>query len=383
MTDFYRFFVEPGGTQYCFFHVAYIKFYSKALLSDMMRSCDPREGRMAKQSRKISPPRPAAAPRRTARTPRAYSPDVEKINCRVAEAQAIFANAKRMAGMVARTLGPFCEVAVHDFSDLEHSIIHIEGSLTGRNVGAPATNMVTKAWRQGGDNVQDIIAYAATTPSGQTLKSSISFLRTSEGEVIGAVCIHFDLTDLERFQGVLHALLRFENAPGKEMSEAFPSCLGETSDAIIETAIRRAGKHPATMTREEKLNFVRIMDEEGAFLIKGMVQYLAKAMRVSIYTVYNYMRQVKDDANRETSANCNSAASQRQRANGCKRPRRLTSGLPAWSILPLKKCKCSNAAFSCCAPQRGVDSAANRIFHLNENFEMLLISKLICPRCPG
>ena len=303
MTDFYRFFVEPGGTQYCFFHVAYIKFYSKALLSDMMSSCDSREARMPKQSRKISPPRPAAAPRRTARPPRAYSPDVEKINCRVAEAQAIFANAKRMAGMVARTLGPFCEVAVHDFSDLEHSIIHIEGSLTGRNVGAPATNMVTKAWRQGGDNVQDIIAYAATTPSGQTLKSSISFLRTSEGEVIGAVCIHFDLTDLERFQGVLHALLRFENAPGKEMSEAFPSCLGETSDAIIETAIRRAGKHPATMTREEKLNFVRIMDEEGAFLIKGMVQYLAKAMRVSIYTVYNYMRQVKDDANRETSAN--------------------------------------------------------------------------------
>ena len=117
------------------------------------------------------------------------------------------------------------------------------------------------------------------------------------------MCIHFDLTDLERFQGVLHALLRFENAPGKEMSEAFPSCLGETSDAIIETAIRRAGKHPATMTREEKLNFVRIMDEEGAFLIKGMVQYLAKAMRVSIYTVYNYMRQVKDDANRETSTN--------------------------------------------------------------------------------
>ncbi|GAB1255280.1 helix-turn-helix transcriptional regulator [Desulfovibrio falkowii] len=257
---------------------------------------------MPKQSRKISPPRAAAQPRRTARSGRAYPQDTEKTACHKAEAQAIFANAKRMAAMMARTLGPFCEVAVHDFSDLEHSIIHIEGALTGRNVGAPATNMVTKAWRQGGDNVQDIIAYSAATPSGRTLKSSISFLRNSEEQVIGAVCMHFDLTDLERFQGVLHALLRFESAPGKEMSEAFPSCLGETSDAIIETAIRRAGKHPATMTREEKLHFVRIMDEEGAFLIKGMVQYLAKAMRVSIYTVYNYMRQIKEDASREAAS---------------------------------------------------------------------------------
>ena len=50
------------------------------------------------------------------------------------------------------------------------------------------------------------------------------------------------------------------------------------------------------MNREEKKNFIRILDEEGAFLIKGMVQYLAKTMQVSIYTVYNYMRELKKDA---------------------------------------------------------------------------------------
>ncbi|SCM72462.1 hypothetical protein KL86DES1_20630 [uncultured Desulfovibrio sp.] len=46
----------------------------------------------------------------------------------------------------------------------------------------------------------------------------------------------------------------------------------------------------------------------------------------------------------------------------------------------MKKCKCSNAALSCSAPQHGVDSAENRIYRLNEHFEMLLISKLICSR---
>lgn len=214
------------------------------------------------------------------------------------EEQALFNNAIHLAGVVARTFGHLCEVAVHDFRDLEHSLIHLEGSLTGRKAGAPITNIVIKAWRQGGDAVADIVAYPTSTTSGKTLKSSTSFIRNSRSEVIGAVCLNFDLTDLEHFQAVLHSLMRFEHHSGKEMSEAFAPCMGETSEAIIETAIRRAGKHPAAMSREEKKDFMRILDEEGAFLIKGMVQYLARTMQVSIYTVYNYMRQLKEETER-------------------------------------------------------------------------------------
>ncbi|WP_417292861.1 helix-turn-helix transcriptional regulator [Desulfovibrio porci] len=212
------------------------------------------------------------------------------------EERALFNNAIHIAGVVVRTFGHLCEVAVHDFRDLEHSLIHIEGSLTGRKPGAPITNIVTKAWRQGGNGVEDIVAYPTSTPSGKTLKSSTSFIRNSRGAVIGAFCLNFDLTGFERFQSVLHSVMHYESQPGKVVSEAFASCMGETSEAIIETAIKRAGKHPAGMNREEKKNFIRILDEEGAFLIKGMVQYLAKTMQVSIYTVYNYMRELKKES---------------------------------------------------------------------------------------
>ena len=41
------------------------------------------------------------------------------------EERAIFANAIRQARMLQRTLGPLCEVAIHDFRDLEHSLIHL------------------------------------------------------------------------------------------------------------------------------------------------------------------------------------------------------------------------------------------------------------------
>lgn len=247
---------------------------------------------MSKQEAAPPPPAPPRPQTSAAVKPRSRRPGVA---LHKGESGPIFANAVRVAGMVARTLGPFCEVAVHDFSDMQHSLIHLEGSLTGRRVGAPVASMVAKALRRGGDAVEDAFAFASTTPSGLTLKSSICFLRNGRDEVVGAICLHFDLTDLERFQGVLHGLMRFENAPGRELTELFPACLSDTSDSIIETAIRKAGKHPAAMNREEKKQFVRMMDEEGAFQVKGMVQHLACAMRISIYTVYNYMRQIKEE----------------------------------------------------------------------------------------
>lgn len=85
------------------------------------------------------PPRPLRRPPRpqtsAAVKPRSRRPGVA---LHKGESGPIFANAVRVAGMVARTLGPFCEVAVHDFSDMQHSLIHLEGSLTGRRVGAPS-----------------------------------------------------------------------------------------------------------------------------------------------------------------------------------------------------------------------------------------------------
>jgi len=49
---------------------------------------------------------------------------------------------------------------------------------------------------------------------------------------------------------------------------------------------------------------------------------------------------------------------------------RILKGNLFQSILTLKKGKCSNAARMCSAPQCGVVSAENRIFWLNETFEI-------------
>lgn len=211
-----------------------------------------------------------------------------------AERAAIFANMKEVARTVVRTFGRNCEIALHDFRDLECSLIHLEGTVTGRKLGAPITNLVIKAWRKEGDAVRDIVNYPSTSRGGHRLKSSTSFLRDGAGRVIGAFCINFDLSEFEAMQSAIEDLTRLDSQEDKGVGETFAAYINETNDAVMEAAIRKAGKHPSGMSREEKLEFIRILDEEGAFLIKGMVGYVAQAMNVSIYTVYNYMRQIKN-----------------------------------------------------------------------------------------
>lgn len=205
----------------------------------------------------------------------------------------LFSNLKGLARSVAQTFGRNCEVVIHDFRDFERSIIHIEGDVTNRKLGAPITNLVLKAWRNEGDAVKDFINYSSTTKSGRALKCSTSFVRNSAGKVIGAMCINYDIVELENCMRSLQDMVRVDAQEQSSVTETFATYLGETSEAVIEGAVREVGKHPANMSRKERLEFIRMLDKNGAFLIKGVVHQLARVLNVSIYTVYNYMRQVK------------------------------------------------------------------------------------------
>jgi predicted transcriptional regulator YheO len=52
---------------------------------------------------------------------------------------------------ISATFGKNCEVVLHDFSGLQHSIILIEnGHVTGRKVGDPITDFALASLKEGG-----------------------------------------------------------------------------------------------------------------------------------------------------------------------------------------------------------------------------------------
>ena len=55
---------------------------------------------------------------------------------------------KRMARGIVGVFGKRCEVVIHDFNDITRSVVHIEGNVTNRSVGAPVTSGSSESERE-------------------------------------------------------------------------------------------------------------------------------------------------------------------------------------------------------------------------------------------
>ncbi|RZV45288.1 MAG: DNA-binding protein [Acidimicrobiales bacterium] len=82
-------------------------------------------------------------------------------------------------------------------------------------------------------------------------------------------------------------------APGVDLS------IGTLHDALqemIRSAEREIGSDSASWSREEKQRVVRMLDERGAFLLRGAVDDIAEVMGVSRITIYNYLNAIEASA---------------------------------------------------------------------------------------
>jgi predicted transcriptional regulator YheO len=209
------------------------------------------------------------------------------------ERKAIFNILKQLADAVVKTFGRSCEVAVHDFSDLNKSLVYLAGDVTGRKQGAPITDLVVKALHRDGKNIKDRYNYKTTTKDGRSIKSSTIFIRNSAGDVIGGFCTNIDTTDLLNAGQVLQQLVRTRTFKVQESHETFAATIGETIEALFGQAVSAVGKQPATMSTEEKIELVKVLENKGAFQIKRAVDQVAILVGVSKYTIYNYLQKVR------------------------------------------------------------------------------------------
>jgi predicted transcriptional regulator YheO len=206
---------------------------------------------------------------------------------------------KRLAKGIASIFGERCEVVIHDFSDISSSLVHIEGNVTQRPVGAPITDLVYKLVTEFGDDAPDKLGYRNTLDNGKNLKCSTMFVRDDEGKIEGCICINFDVSD---FVFLSKAFSEF-NPLGPAVnggqvdhsSERFAKSFPETMESVIDGMLADYQKVPSMMDREEKKQMVQKLDKSGVFTIKGAVNYLAKVLGVSRYTVYSYLKEVREN----------------------------------------------------------------------------------------
>ena len=66
-------------------------------------------------------------------------------------------------------------------------------------------------------------------------------------------------------------------------------------DDILRMAERETGTVASKWTRAEKQRVVRMLDDRGAFLLRGAVDDIARIMGVSRITIYNYLNALESE----------------------------------------------------------------------------------------
>lgn len=210
------------------------------------------------------------------------------------EHQSIFKNLEKIADSVVAIYGKNCESCIHDLRSLKNSLVYLTGNVTRRKLGAPATDLLIRKLKQEGRNPQDMHNYKTITQDGRTVKSSTTFIKDSSGEPIAAFCINFDTTDFYNASQALMPLLHLSDQTNHDSQETFSHSVEETVETVFIQAVDEVGKHPATMGVEEKTQLIAYLEENGTFQLKGSVEEVAHLMGVTKFTVYNYLKKVRN-----------------------------------------------------------------------------------------
>lgn len=205
------------------------------------------------------------------------------------------AQALRIAGQLASALhellGPMCEVVVHDFTDLEHSIVHIAGDVTNRAIGGSATDLILECVQTGATQ-RDLHGYGTSLPGGRIMKSSTVFLRDENDCAIGALCVNLDVTDFVAFRNRLNSFVHTHDS--ERTTETLSDNLFETVQEAVAETLYESGRSLHAMNREETIELVATLEQKGLFQVKRAVPIVADMLGLSRATVYNYLRRGRE-----------------------------------------------------------------------------------------
>lgn len=196
---------------------------------------------------------------------------------------------------IANTFGKNCEVILHDIRYPQSSIIAIaNGHISGRTIGSPMSEYGLATLRRGQFD-KPLINYSKKTKDGKLLKSTSLFIKDEEERLIGFLCINYDISELTIAKNIISDITNIVDTIdfSEDSEESYGSTVNEMLSGIVNKILESVGKPVVFITKEEKVSIVQLLDEKGIFLIKGAVDYVAKTLCVSRYTVYNYLDEIR------------------------------------------------------------------------------------------
>ena len=206
------------------------------------------------------------------------------------EKEKLFPLLGRIADAIVHTFGQHAEVAVHDMADPNKSLVYIAGNVTGRSTGSPITNFGLKLLSLQ-EKGEDVFGYQTKYKDDSVVSSTVC-IKGDDNKIIGFLCINFDITQLIQVResitgyGLQHSDL-FENR-GASLADLTLN----TIESTINDVLAEMKKDPRLMTAKDRLAFIKRLNDHKFFSMKGAVMEVASVLRVSRYTIYNYLKKI-------------------------------------------------------------------------------------------
>lgn len=215
---------------------------------------------------------------------------------------------KQLMDMLETQLSVNEEIVLHDLTnDYDHTIVDIRhGHVTNRKVGDCGSNLGLEVLRGTVEN-GDRYNYVTHTRDGKILRSSTMFIHDEDHRVIGSICINRDITETIKLEAMLREANRYvlpqrettspiadeRQAHEHETKEVFFNNINELLEHMLETAMENVGKPADKMTREDRLQFLKYLDDKGMFVISKSGDRVCEFLGISKFTLYNYLDAIR------------------------------------------------------------------------------------------
>lgn len=198
----------------------------------------------------------------------------------------------RLLDMLQQHFGGTCEIVLHDLTkDYSHTIVDIRnGHITGRKIGDCGSNLGLEVLR--GNTVNgDRYNYITHTKDAKILRSSSLYIRNGD-KVIGSLCINSDITESVRYESHLHAQNNY-SLQQDTRKEVFATDVKQLLEYFLLEGIEQVGKPANQMNKEERMAFLKYLDENGAFLITKSSDRVCEFLGISRYTLYSNLETLR------------------------------------------------------------------------------------------
>lgn len=197
---------------------------------------------------------------------------------------------------LAKTFGPKCEFVLHDLRHPRTSVIAAENTgVTGRKIGEGIRDLVWDVLSSPDFKEDMLLNYTSGGLDGKSIKSSTILIREPDGEIIGALCVNYDLSIVHDLKRTLDDFARVNDIdlPREKVVELQNASVMDILEQLISKTIDEYPRRAEEMSKEDKINIVRFLDEKGVFRIKGASDSVAERLSVSKSTLYAYLESCR------------------------------------------------------------------------------------------